>query len=139
MEHFVKTTMGKVVVMGRATFDSIPKKLKPLEGRINVVLTRDRDWSYPGVEVRHSLDEAIREFGFGKDELMIIGGGQIYADAINAADRLYLTIVTPPERKQADAFFPEYEAAFPTIVDRQHFVDEKTDLAYTFETRERAK
>lgn len=107
LKHFKAVTLGKPVIMGRKTFESIGK---PLPGRTNIVVTRSADWSAPGARVVNSIERAI---GMGKaqaeldgvDEAMIIGGAQIYAETLSQLDRLYLTRVdTAPA---GDAFFPE--------------------------------
>lgn len=96
LKRFKAGTMGKPVVMGRKTFESIGR---PLPGRLNIVVTRDRTWSRDGVETTGSLDDAVRlatvraRCMTGADEIAIIGGGEIYAQAIDRADRLHITHV----------------------------------------------
>ena len=94
LKHFKQLTVGKPVVMGRRTFDSIGK---PLPGRHNIVLTRDRDWRAEGVTIVPNLAEAIAAAGLmpnaRADEIMIIGGAQIYVEAMPSARRVYLTEV----------------------------------------------
>lgn len=107
LRHFKAVTMGKSVIMGRKTFDSIGK---PLPGRTNIVITRDERWESEDVKVTHSLSEAIAlakaiALVNGNDEIMVIGGEQIYRQAIKQADRLYLTRVH--QSFTGDAFFPE--------------------------------
>ena len=106
LRFFKAQTLGKPVIMGRKTFQSIGR---PLPGRPNIVVTRDNSFSSEGVTVCSSLEEALKrgeeeaEF-LGGDEIMIIGGAQIYKQALNQVDRLYITeIDLSPE---ADAFFP---------------------------------
>lgn len=107
LKFFKAQTMGKPVVMGRKTFQSIGR---PLPGRLNIVITRDENFTAEGVALSSSLDAALdlarKEVArLGGDELMIIGGAQIYKQSIALADRLYITEVDlEPE---ADAFFPE--------------------------------
>ncbi|MFB9731116.1 MULTISPECIES: dihydrofolate reductase [Ornithinimicrobium] len=93
LRHFKETTAGGVLVMGRATWESIGR---PLPGRRTVVLTRDRGWSAPGAEVAHSWPEAL--LTAGDQEVFVVGGGQVYADAIAWADRLVVSEVdqAPP-------------------------------------------
>ncbi len=107
LRYFKATTMGKPIVMGRKTFESLGR---PLPGRPNIVLTRDPEWNHEGVRVVRDLDEAIRlgeslALIDGVTELMIIGGEQIYLQALPRADRLYLTRVA--HSFEGDAFFPE--------------------------------
>lgn len=107
LRYFKAVTMGKPIIMGRKTFDSLKK---PLPGRTNIVITRDHDWHHEGVKVVHSLDDAItlaEDIALinGNQEIMVIGGQQIYQQAIDQADRLYLTRVY--QSFDGDAFFPE--------------------------------
>ena len=95
LQYFKSVTMGKPLVMGRKTYDSIGR---PLPGRTNIVITRDASWSAPGVNVATTLDDALllaRKacLDSGVDEVMVIGGEQIYKAAIPQATRLYLTKV----------------------------------------------
>ncbi|UYM13935.1 dihydrofolate reductase [Endozoicomonas euniceicola] len=107
LRYFKAVTMGKPIIMGRKTFDSLRK---PLPGRTNIVITRDADWYHEGVKVVHSLGDALtlaEDIALinGNDEVMIIGGAQIYKQALDKADRLYLTRVY--QSFEGDAFFPE--------------------------------
>ena len=107
LRYFKAVTMGKPIIMGRKTFDSLRK---PLPGRTNIVITRDQDWQHEGVKVVHSLDEALalaEDIALinGNEEVMVIGGAQIYVQALDKADRLYLTRVY--QSFEGDAFFPE--------------------------------
>ena len=107
MRHFRETTRGKTVLMGRKTWDSLPAAFRPLPGRRNIVLTRDPDYVAPGAEVCHSLEEALGLAG-DNDEVFVIGGAEIYRQALPLAQRLYLTEVS--ETRQGDVFFPEISA-----------------------------
>ena len=105
MRHFMKTTMGRPVIMGRKTFESMKS---PLPGRTNIVLTQNAQWQRDGVQVVATLDEAIalaesQSLIDGVDEVMVIGGAQIYELALPLADRLYLTTVHA--EPQGDVFF----------------------------------
>ena len=107
LRYFKAITMGKPIIMGRKTFDSLRK---PLPGRTNIVITRDKSWQQDGVKVVYSLDEAIElaediALINGNDEIMVIGGEQIYRMALEKAERLYLTKVY--QSFDGDAFFPE--------------------------------
>lgn len=101
LKHFKAITMGKPIVMGRKTFESIGRALP---GRKNIVLTREMAFQAAGVEVAHSLDAAIGSAG-ATDEIMIIGGAQLYALALPRAHRLYVTWVVADI--DGDTFFPE--------------------------------
>src|SRR5690554_8168621 len=89
LRYFRRVTMGKPVIMGRRTLDSLGK---PLDGRTNIVLTRQRDYVAAGVEVAHDLEEALALAG-DAPEIMILGGGKVYAEFLPRADRMYLTVV----------------------------------------------
>lgn len=89
MAFFKDVTMGKPVVMGRKTFESIPAKFRPLDGRRNLVVTRDKGWKADGVEVFTTLEDALH--AAGDSEVMVAGGGEVYAQAIALAGKLYLT------------------------------------------------
>ncbi|MGW0041649.1 dihydrofolate reductase [Rhodococcus sp. NPDC003348] len=91
MAHFVDVTTGHPVVMGRRTWDSLPPRFRPLTDRRNIVVTRDRNWSADGVEVAHSVDDALALAG--DTETWVIGGGEIYAAALDRADRIEVTEV----------------------------------------------
>ena len=106
LRYFKRVTMGKPLVMGRRTFESIGG---PLPGRENIVISRNPQFRAEGVRVAASLDEALQlardiALAAGVDELLVIGGAQIYAEAIPAADRLYLTLVHAAV--EGDAFLP---------------------------------
>ncbi|MCS5498917.1 dihydrofolate reductase [Cnuibacter physcomitrellae] len=90
MAHFREVTGSSVVVMGRRTWDSLPPRFRPLPGRDNVVVTRDRSWSAEGARVAHSVDEALS--GRQRD-VWVIGGGEIYREALPSADVLEVTEV----------------------------------------------
>ena len=103
MKHFKTLTMGKVVLMGRKTWESIPEKFRPLPGRTNVVITRQPDYPIQaGVEVFHALDEALA--AHGKDDVMVIGGADVYRQTLPHADRLEITHVD--RVIEGDATFP---------------------------------
>ncbi len=110
LRYFKAITMGKAIIMGRKTHDSIGK---PLPGRTNIIITRDTGYSVQGCTVVHSLDEALAQaenVGIisGQDEAIVIGGEQVYQLALPRADRLYLTRVHADIR--GDALFPEFDS-----------------------------
>ncbi|WP_353987642.1 dihydrofolate reductase [Ruicaihuangia caeni] len=90
LAHFRRTTMGSPVIMGRRTWESFPEKFRPLPGRRNIVVTRRTDWADAGAERADSLDAAIALAG-EQPTVWVIGGGQLYRDAIGLADRLVVT------------------------------------------------
>ena len=103
MKHFRKLTLGKPVVMGRRTFESIGK---PLAKRTNIILTRDPHFRASGCIVTHGVDQALSEAD-GCEELMIIGGYSVYEQFLDCAGRFYLTQIH--ECLEGDVYFPEFE------------------------------
>ncbi|MDB5245493.1 MAG: dhfrIII [Parcubacteria group bacterium] len=135
MARFTSLTSGHPVIMGRKTWESIPAKFRPLPGRTNVVVTRDEGYAAEGGVVVHSLEDAITaaNSASGADEIFIMGGGELYKEALPLANRLYLTIVDSNE--DGDAYFPEYADAFTKILlNESHDHD---GLLYSFVTLER--
>ena len=122
--HFKQATMGKPIVMGRKTWESIGRVLP---GRQNIVVTRSRDYQAPGCDMAASLDEALQQARGG--EVMIIGGGQLYAQAMAYADRMILTeIDIEPE---ADTWFPEWrEEDWQPLSERGVAADERNPWSY---------
>ena len=135
MQRFRRLTVGHAVIMGRKTFESIGR---PLPNRTNIVVSRHAQRRQKDVIPCVSFEDALRRASLLESsrtdnvepEICIIGGGQIYAEALPLVDRLYLTVVDAI--KPADTFFPEYEDAFPTIVERESGAF--GDLTYTFLT-----
>ena len=128
MKHFREITNGHPIIMGRKTFESIGRVLP---GRLNIVITRDSKLVIhdSNAKVVSSLGEAINEAAkVEKQEVFVIGGGQIFQEAIKIADKLYLTIVDA-EEKDADAFFPDY-SEFKKVVSEKKSSDE--NYTYTF-------
>ena len=131
MRRFRTITTGHPVVMGRKTFESIGR---PLPKRTNVVITRG-DNRFDGCEVAHSLEEAIAMFP-ADEEVFIIGGAQIYAQAMSLADKLYLTIVH--RNYDGDTSFPKIDYSEWREVSRQEFSKgEEYDYPFTFIDLER--
>jgi len=124
LRYFKQVTMGKPIIMGRKTFESIGR---PLPGRVNIVISRQDSYEPKGVKVVDSLP-AARELAEsiclidGVDEAMVIGGAQIYAQAIEEADRLYLTEVDA--EINGDAWFPEFERSAWSEIGREDFLAE---------------
>jgi dihydrofolate reductase len=134
LKHFKTVTMGKPMIMGRKTFESIGR---PLPGRLNIVITRNTDWHVDGVVIAHSLTDALAAAGTA-DEVMIIGGGHLYAEALPAATRLYLTQIDLDVR-EADTWFPEYSPEQWHLVHEDlHQTDDKNPYSYRFQILERS-
>ena len=136
-KYFKATTLGKPIIMGRKTWDSLGR---PLPGRLNLVVSRQTDLQLEGAEVFSSLEDAVGRAEQwageqGVDEIMLIGGAQLYAQALSQADRLYLTrVALSPE---GDAWFPEFDQAQWVLVSsvENPAVDDKP--AYSSEVWER--
>lgn len=116
MKHFKDLTMGKVVLMGRKTWESIPEKFRPLPGRTNVVVTRQPNYPVPtGVEVFGSIETALAVHA--QDEIVVMGGAEIYRETIDRADALHLTEVD--QTVEGDAFFPTIDPSAWTETARE--------------------
>ncbi len=134
LKRFKSLTTGHPIVMGRKTFDSIGK---PLPNRTNIVVTRDASWTREGVLAMASLEEALTKArDIEKEEIFIVGGAQIYAQALPFTDRLYMTLIDA--KKDADIYLPPYEQEFTKEISREERMDEKTGLRYTWLTLERS-
>ena len=129
MRHFRRLTMGHPVVMGRKTFESLPKGTLP--NRRNVVITRQADFQAPGIEVFHSFEDALQACQTD-EEVYVIGGESVYAAALPLAQRLCLThIEAIPD--EADTFFPSFdESQWVVECEEAHEPDEKNLQAYRF-------
>lgn len=106
LEHFKHATMGKIVLMGRKTWESIPEKFRPLPKRKNIVITRQLPYPVPkGVEIYATVDEGLA--AHAEEDIMVVGGGEIYAQMIGRADILDITHVD--QSVDGDAFFPKID------------------------------
>ena len=134
LKHFKKITSDHTVIMGRKTFDSLPKG--PLPNRKNIVISRNKDLKINGVFVYPSIDYALIK-SIDEDEVFIIGGAEIYKQTIHDADKLYLTKIHTTF-KDADSFFPEIDyKEWKTISQETFPADEKNPHSYTFIELER--
>lgn len=117
--HFKRTTTGHVVVMGRKTYESMGR---PLPRRTNVVVTRQQDWSAEGVTTAGSLDEALAEAARHDGDVMVIGGGEIYAQAMPLADEQVITeVALSPD---GDARYPDFDRSEWREVRRESHEDD---------------
>ena len=137
MRHFRRLTLQHPVLMGRKTFESLRQ---PLVDRANIVISRDPDYSAPGCQVAHTIDEAIQiampNLPPGDPQLFVIGGENLYAQMLPHADRLYVTLVEADV--EGDAHFPEFDWSEWREIERQeHPADEKNTYACSFVTLER--
>lgn len=128
-KRFKQITSGHYIIMGRKTFESFPK---PLPNRTHIIITRQEDYLAEGCLVVHSLEEAM-EIAPQNEEVFIIGGAQIYKQALPFADKIDLTRVHI--ELDADAFFPEFNTSeWNLVFSEKHFKDEKHQYDFTFET-----
>lgn len=132
LKRFRRLTTGHAVIMGRRSYESIGR---PLPDRANIVVTRDSAFRAPGCTVVRSVEEAL-EAAAGDNEVFVIGGGQIYAQALARADRLYLTLVHADIG--GDVFFPRFDADDWREISRvYHTADERHAHAFSFVTLDR--
>ena len=128
-KRFKQITSGHYIIMGRKTFESFPK---PLPNRTHIIITRQEEYLVDGCLVLHSLEEAL-EISPQNEEVFIIGGAQIYKQALPFADKIDLTRVHI--ELDADAFFPEFNTSeWNLVFSEKHFKDEKHQYDFTFET-----
>lgn len=131
LAFFKRTTTGHPIIMGRKTFDSIGR---PLPNRRNIVITRNRDWQREGVEAVASLAEAIALVG--SDEAFVIGGAQIYAEALAHTNKLLVTEID--KDFECDAFFPEIDRRQWREAARERYHSEANAFDYAFVTYQRS-
>lgn len=132
LQHFKRLTMGKPIIMGRRTWESLPGLLP---GRTHVVVTRNNDYIADGAVVVHSLEEALARYE-DAPEIMLVGGADLYRQGLPLASRLYLTEVhIAPE---GDAFFPDYDRSQWREVQREEGVcDQRNSISHAFVTLQR--
>jgi dihydrofolate reductase len=132
LQHFKAVTMGKPMIMGRKTWESLPGLLP---GRMHIVVSRNPAYQAEGGRVVHSLEEAIEAAG-NVEELMIIGGANLYAQALSQARRMYLTLIDA--EVQGDAYFPVFNGdEWQTVEQLTHSADERNPFGYQFLTLEK--
>jgi dihydrofolate reductase len=142
MKFFRETTKGHIMIMGRKTFASLGK---PLPNRFHIVITRNPDFRFedPTVEVVSDLKSAIelahmlstkyqKKFG---DEVFVIGGGEIFSQAMELLDRIYLTVIE--KEYQGDVFFPEFSEKNFSMVKKDDRIDAASGIPFSFQTYER--
>jgi dihydrofolate reductase len=132
LAHFKKLTMGHHILMGRKTYESIGR---PLPGRTNIVITRQKDFQADGCLIAHSFKEAIK-LCRGDDEIFVIGGADIYQQTLPVADKIYLTIIH--QDFEGDTFLFEIDKTVWLEISREDFEpDEKNKFRYSFLTLEK--
>ena len=136
LKRFRELTMDHPVIMGRKTFESVLSYLKkPFPGRTNIVITRDKNYKYEDAVVVDSVESALKEAknSPGSNEIFIIGGGQIFEQALPFANRIYLTLVDG--QYDADTFFPDY-SQFKKVLNKKEMQTEN-GLKFSWQTLER--
>ena len=129
LKRFKALTTGHTIIMGRKTFESLPKGALP--NRTNVVLTKDKSKTYPNCVMLHAVEEIIEKYAKDTEEHFIIGGGQLYADLLPYAKRIYLTLVH--RSFEADVFFPEIKEEEWETESREDFEpSERNEFHYSF-------
>jgi dihydrofolate reductase len=132
---FRAQTLGCPVIMGRKTWESLPERFRPLPGRVNIVLTRQRGWHAPGAVVAHELDEALAAAG-AVQRVFVIGGADLYAAALPRADELVLTEIEADFH--GDTSFPSWDRTlFRESWRERHYAAPPNGFAFSFVRYER--
>jgi dihydrofolate reductase len=142
LRRFKALTLGHTLVMGRKTFESIGR---PLPGRTTIVVTRRPDYAPPGIEVAHSVEEALTramralpEKGDNPEEIFIAGGEEIFRQTLDRADRLHLTWIE--KEFPGDTFFPEFDESAWRLAEREdHEATAEAPFAYSFRVYDRVR
>ena len=132
LAHFKRTTLGQPVIMGRKTWDSLPPKFRPLPGRTNIVVTRQLDWHADGAVVAHSMPDALTHCP-QEAEVWVIGGAELYAQAMPFAQRAVITEIDADF--EGDAYAPSFDASWHETQRSTHTND--SGLTFHFVTMER--
>ena len=133
LKRFKRLTLGHPVIMGRKTYESIGH---PLPERTNFVVTRNPKFKAASIFVSPSLEEAVQKAGELDAEVFVIGGGEIYQQALPFADKLFLTLVESDAK--GDVFFPDWRKDFTRETFQEERIDPKTGLKYTWLDLERS-
>ena len=140
MRWFRAQTLGKPCIMGRKTYDSLPDRFRPLPGRLNIVVTRNHEYDAPGAVVVHSVADALAAAG-AVEEVIIVGGADLFHELLPQVDRLYLTDVHGAVEAQAgahDVFFPPIDPGQWREVYREHHpADDRHPFPFTWMILER--
>jgi dihydrofolate reductase len=137
IRRFKAITMGHPVLMGRKTYETIPQKFRPLPGRTNIILTRQKGYEAPGCIVVHSMEEALSAVS-PEEELMVIGGSQLFNALLPVVDRLYLTEIDG--QYEGDVYFPELNMTqWSEVAREEHPRDDRHDSPFVFLMLERIR
>lgn len=132
MKFFMSTTSGHIVIMGRKNWDSIPAKYRPLPNRLNIIVTRNKDYQQDSCEVYHSIEEAIAAHQEDERDIYIIGGGEIYKYAIekNLLDEMLITEIN--QDFEGDTYFPDFDQSlWKKEILQEHPADERHQCSFT--------
>lgn len=132
LAHFKQTTLGQPVVMGRKTWESLPPKFRPLPGRTNIVVTRQRDWHADGAVVVHSIEEALGTCP-NDEQVWVIGGAEVYAQAMPLAQHAVITEIDADF--EGDAFAPTFDGSWQETERSTHTA--ANGLTFSFVTLQR--
>lgn len=137
MKFFMRTTTGHHVIMGRKNYDSLPKKFKPLPNRTNIVITRQKGFQAEGCHVFNTIEAGIElAQQHHESEVFIIGGAEIYHQALSVTQRMYLTEIKTT--LEGDTFFPKVNHSEWNEISREpHPADERHAFAFDFVVYER--
>ncbi|MCB0771818.1 MAG: dihydrofolate reductase [Flavobacteriales bacterium] len=138
MKFFQRTTLNHPVISGRKSYESIPPQFRPLRDRLNIVVTRDKNYVAPGAVVCHSLADALEKAKAEETkEIFIIGGAQLYTEAIEAGivNRLYITTVHA--KPEGDAFFPTIGKEWKEVWSEKHKADDRHKHSFTLRVLQR--
>ena len=135
MKFFKEKTMGHCIITGRKNYESIPEKFRPLPGRTNIVITRDKNLKLHGAVVVNSIDGALKEAeSRNETECFVIGGGEIFQQILDRADRIYLTRVH--SQIEGNVFFPILDPSWKEVSQQHHKSDEKNPYNFTISVLE---
>jgi dihydrofolate reductase len=134
LAHFKQTTLGQPVVMGRKTWESLPPKFRPLPGRTNIVVTRQTNWQAEGAVVAHSIEEAVQHCS-ADAQVWVIGGAEVYAQAMPLASRAVVTEIDADF--EGDAFAPTFDASWQETARTTHVA--ANGLSYSLVTLDRTR
>jgi dihydrofolate reductase len=134
LAHFKHTTLGQPVVMGRKTWESLPPKFRPLPGRTNIVVTRQTAWQAEGAVVAHSIEEAVQHCP-ADAQVWVIGGAEVYAQAMPLASRAVVTEINADF--EGDAFAPTFDASWQETARTTHMA--ANGLSYSLVTLNRTR
>ena len=134
LAYFKEHTIGKGIVMGRNTFESIGR---PLPKRRNIVITRKDDYQAEGVDVVHNIQDAVKLAKEVHEEVMIIGGEQVFNSVLDEADRLYITLVH--QAFEGDTYFPEYGREWKLVSESEQQISNEVPFSYLVYERRKKK